>query len=339
LNIAVNSPERLSGAVNVTILGNDVLNELNSIIIGIQAWSDVEHNEDGSHKDITADSLTATGNVVAGGDGEFGGDVTVGESLTVAGGTSLQATSIGRAIYIAGVDDEIIGADDVLYNAGSLADVGVVRISSHANQVCGIKVGTSATTDYRAFWLFNDSATAVTLEHESAVPASASYRLWLPLAAPLVLHQYEGAWVWRDTANSRWRVIGGSSNWISVAHADANFTGNATGNADWVVDAADQITLMYRLDRNSLKVAFTIAGSDVANAPTELRIAIPGGFTAAARFDTVCSFLDAGVPELGVCYVAASGTTINFQKIDGSAFTNTAADNTNVTGQIEFAIS
>jgi hypothetical protein len=221
------------------------------------------------------------------------------------------------------VDDEIIGADDVLYNAGSLADVGVVRISSHANQVCGIKVGTSATTDYRAFWLFNDSATAVTLEHESAVPASASYRLWLPLAAPLVLHQYEGAWVWRDTANSRWRVIGGSSNWISVAHADANFTGNATGNADWVVDAADQITLMYRLDRNSLKVAFTIAGSDVTN----------------ARFDTVCSFLDAGVPELGVCYVAASGTTINFQKIDGSAFTNTAADNTNVTGQIEFAIS
>jgi hypothetical protein len=209
LNIAVNSPERLSGAVNVTILGNDVLNELNSIIIGIQAWSDVEHNEDGSHKDITADSLTATGNVVADGDGEFGGDVTVGESLTVAGDTSLQATSIGRAIYITGVDDEIIGADDVLYNAGSLADVGVVRISSHANQVCGIKVGTSAATDYRAFWLFNDSATALTLEHESAVPASATYRLWLPASRSLTLRQYEGVLVWRDTANSRWRVVAG----------------------------------------------------------------------------------------------------------------------------------
>jgi len=78
----------------------------------------------------------------------------------------------------------------------------------------------------------------------------------------------------------------------------------------------------------------------VANAPTQLRIAIPGGFVAAVRMDGSRPVLrDAGTFVDGQVFVAAAGTTINIERDGGAAFTNTGGgNNTNVVGEIEFEV-
>lgn len=114
----------------------------------------------------------------------------------------------------------------------------------------------------------------------------------------------------------------------------------ASGAGSWGVDSGDVVNLSYTfLSGKRMRVEFTIAGTDVSGTPAQLRIAIPAGNTANRRTDGFVRYQDAGAtPTLGVCFVEASGTTINIEKLDGSAFSNTTSDNTSVVGFIEFEV-
>ncbi|HYE78035.1 MAG TPA: hypothetical protein VEI97_08620 [bacterium] len=126
--------------------------------------------------------------------------------------------------------------------------------------------------------------------------------------------------------------------WIDVPYDSDNFTASA---GTWAVSpSSDQITYRYTLVGKTMTVAFVIANTDVSVLCSELRIAIPGGFTAAHRMDTTCNIVNAGgTTEGGQAYVAASGTTINIARWGGASFSATALNNTNVTGQITFEIA
>jgi len=126
--------------------------------------------------------------------------------------------------------------------------------------------------------------------------------------------------------------------WTVVSYADANYSGNVAGNADWVVDDADEVTSYVMPSGRTMTVNVYVVSSDVANAPTQLRVLIPGGHTCARRADAVAILGDAG-GTLTSCAIsvdpAVSTTHIIIGKFSG-AFTNTSSDNTSVQGQITF---
>src|SRR4051812_8194933 len=59
-----------------TQLSHFTRTELEQLISLLQGYLSVEHTEDGTHRAITADSVTVTGDVTVDGDGTFDGNVT-----------------------------------------------------------------------------------------------------------------------------------------------------------------------------------------------------------------------------------------------------------------------
>lgn len=69
--------------------------------------------------------------------------------------------------------------------------------------------------------------------------------------------------------------------WINVAYNAANFTAN--GSMTWSVESGDQLVYKYTLIGKTMILQVYIATSTVGGTVnTELRIAIPGGYTAAS---------------------------------------------------------
>ena len=120
----------------------------------------------------------------------------------------------------------------------------------------------------------------------------------------------------------------------AVAHAGGNFTA-ATGS--WTVASGDQLTFGYSLVGKMLTVVFTIATSSVSATPASLRIAIPGGFTAAKQMYNMCLIVDNGTRVVGEAQVAAAGTVIIIARYDAANLA-TATDTTSVVGQITFEV-
>lgn len=124
--------------------------------------------------------------------------------------------------------------------------------------------------------------------------------------------------------------------WTAVAYNAANFTASS---GTWTVDSGDQVTYAYAIVGKAITVSFTIVGTDVSATPAELRIAIPGGFTAARRMDSAVWLVNAGTREVGQAIVDAAGTYIRFLRSAAGNFSTTAADDTTVAGQITFEVS
>lgn len=123
--------------------------------------------------------------------------------------------------------------------------------------------------------------------------------------------------------------------WITPAYAAGDFTADA-GN--WTVDAGDVQTYSYVILGKTMIVAFDIRNTDVSAAANYLQIAIPAGKQAVKSTLNMCLASDAGgAIEAGFCQVAAAGVIIFIKRVAG-AWTITAADNTNVYGEIAFEI-
>jgi hypothetical protein len=124
--------------------------------------------------------------------------------------------------------------------------------------------------------------------------------------------------------------------WISVAFAAGNFTGN--GSMTWTLASGDQTTFKYTLVGKTMTVSVVLATTTVGGTPnTTLRIAIPGGFTAAAAMSTTWEVTDNGATTRALAEVAAAGTLITIVKAAGGNWA-AATDNTGVKGQITFEV-
>ncbi len=138
-----------------------------------------------------------------------------------------------------------------------------------------------------------------------------------------------------DGTTQRWRAINHEQGaWITPAFSAANFTAN--GSMTWTVDAGDVTTYAYRLSGRTLSVAFSIVSTSVGGTlNTQLRLAIPGGFTAAKTVTSWQFAFDNGVRNASRCEVTASTTVIYF-RVDTAGTSNWSAstNNTAVTGEI-----
>lgn len=125
--------------------------------------------------------------------------------------------------------------------------------------------------------------------------------------------------------------------WTSVAHAGGNFT--ASGAMTWTVDSADQLTFAYTLVGKTMTVSISLSGTTPGGvASTDLKVAIPGSFTAAkSMFTTGVGLAHGGTDEAIQVFVAASGTTISFRRMGGANWV-LGSNGTDVRATITFEI-
>jgi hypothetical protein len=123
--------------------------------------------------------------------------------------------------------------------------------------------------------------------------------------------------------------------WIAVSYNSGDFTA-ATGT--WTVDnPSDYITFRYTLIGKTMTVSFDFRTTTVSNVTSALRVAIPGGFTAAAEMRNVMNYVDnGGSSSAGTVLVVGGATTISFAKFTGDWAASTNL--TTIIGQITFEV-
>lgn len=123
--------------------------------------------------------------------------------------------------------------------------------------------------------------------------------------------------------------------WIPVPYSAANFTASSGA---WTVQAADVTDYSYTLVGKTMWLTFSLSSTTVgAPAPTELRIALPGGFTArTSQFLPALTFYDGNKWGAGFLVTAPGGAYIGCRKDPAGAGTWTTAtpDGTRVFGTL-----
>ena len=128
--------------------------------------------------------------------------------------------------------------------------------------------------------------------------------------------------------------------WIAVTFAAGNFT---SSSGTWVVASGDQITFAYTLIGKTITIVFDISTSTVTGSPSELRITIPGSFTANRVTNNFCFGIGGdGFITAADVSVAVAGTYIKIRRY-GTVATNFSAwpngtDNVRTAGQITFEV-
>lgn len=201
--------------------------------------------------------------------------------------------------------------------------------------------GLVAGTPGQKVTIVSIGAGVVYLAHQNT-GSSAANRLIHPVTSgntPLAAGSGRATYQY-DGTTDRWRLlthVQGAA--INVAFNAANFTANV---GSWTVDAADQVTLAYTLEGSILSVTFFIEKTDISSTPHTLSIALPNGYLPSATFEASFNVgvIDAGAAvAVGRTVVRSSGSFLEVNKINVANFTTTAADNTDVFGQMRFNIS
>jgi len=106
-------------------------------------------------------------------------------------------------------------------------------------------------------------------------------------------------------------------------------------------DSMEKLFAFAHDREGTLHLAFIIKTTDVTGtASSELRIAIPGGFTAAFRVDGGYKYHDNGAAPLdGVYSAAANATYVSLYKPNAVNWTLTSADNTDVYGVVTIPVN
>lgn len=109
---------------------------------------------------------------------------------------------------------------------------------------------------------------------------------------------------------------------ISVAYSAGNFT---TGSGSWTVDSGDQITYAYKIQGSEIKMRVyldtTSIGDSPGSAPLQLFVAIPGGYTAAKKTQSMSLGFDNGVATATYNRCGAGDTTIEVARSDVAPWT------------------
>lgn len=190
-------------------LGVAIAKELDNLIAGIDAWSIVEHNDDGTHRDVTATSVTIT--------------QLTGTALSVVSGLSMFA----GAFALPG----LITPDEITSNQNDYAPSGYdtafcLRLSSDASRtITGIVATTPAAG--RILFLVNVGADDITLAHENTA-STAENRFLLAGSTDVTLTTLSTILLYYDAVSERWISLGGTGsggsipphNLLSVTHPD-----------------------------------------------------------------------------------------------------------------------
>lgn len=273
-------------------IGQAVSNTFDKVLSAISGVWSVEHHDDGTHGDITADSLTLTPASV-----DHLGNVSgslVPSSATDELGIDVPIPAAGSGAYLAWLALHVTTVYFETYRAtGSAAIIARPRFTAaaYSNDQSGV--------DF--VWTLKDVTGANT--HTLTIGAGLSGLTSTRAIQGSFL--YSTSDVQADTGyleRSRSTRMG---EWTT-------FTPSRTASAGtWTGGTVN--TARYMLVGKTLWVTFYITASSVSNAGVELRIAVPGGFTSANDQWALVHANDNGAGTVaGTCVVTAGGTILRF---------------------------
>lgn len=139
-----------------------------------------------------------------------------------------------------------------------------------------------------------------------------------------------------DATASRWRLLaheqGGA---IAITYASGNFTSSA---GTWVVDSGDVATEAYIVRGKSILFMLSSSTTTVTGTPAQLRFALPNSYTAVRVTQDLLQAVDNGTKTSAVVSVAAAGTYVSSERLDGSNWAN-ATNATAITFLFEFELT
>lgn len=124
--------------------------------------------------------------------------------------------------------------------------------------------------------------------------------------------------------------------WTNVAYAAGNFT--ASGAMTWTVTAAQQITYGYTLIGKTMVLRFLISPSTTGGtASTDLRIAVPAGFSAVGTSQLTYAYFDGTAWAIG--HAITSATYITLRRVDNGATNWPLSAGIDVRGVLTFEVA
>lgn len=298
-----------------------------SLASAVSAGWNRQHKPDGTHGTITADAVTATGEVGASSlaldatvaAGTVGADVRAGYATMLGVGYSAAGARIAATL------EQRVAGYPYFYQVGtSLATRATYAIGGTPANTIGVLVETPDISNpgggaFATFGLYVEPA---------ASEGTANYTAYFDTGKVMAISGY--------TERSRSTPMG---EWTAVSFSAGNFT--ASGSMGWTVASGDQITYRYALVGKTMTLAFWLdTTTTTGTAASELRIAIPGGFTAAADYSSTYDYLDttAGFSGSGPARVLSGGTYVSlFRNLAGTTWAiNT--DSIYVRGTIQFEV-
>jgi len=127
--------------------------------------------------------------------------------------------------------------------------------------------------------------------------------------------------------------------WTAVSYSAGNFTAN--GAMTWTVDAGDVQVFTYRIIGKTLFINFRAQTTSVGGTlNTQLRVAIPGGFTIKTNGLAMAFVIDNGNRNVGYynADLANGSTFFTIERADGANW-SAATNTTSLYGQVYFEIN
>ena len=192
------------------VLGNAVIKEFESLIARVSAWSNVEHDDDGTHTNITAQSVTVTA-------------ASIDYAINVISGLS----ALGGGVAFSGViTPDQITSNQNNYDPTGLEGAFCMRLSTDASRnITGMLPPPPAAG--RLVLIVNIGSNDVVLQHENA-SSDPENRFNFSGSADVTLTTLSTLLVYYDSVSERWIALGGSGSGggvtphdlLSVTHPD-----------------------------------------------------------------------------------------------------------------------
>jgi hypothetical protein len=313
-----------------------LVEELDQLLIDVDAYLLVEHKGDGSHSDVTADSVTVENDVTAGGDGTFDGNVTADADGT--------AVEIGNGV---GGGGDYFGAPGIRFTYSSTHDWAVLlgdnnySGASRPGMIWHDPPNVAATGTAGFLALYRSTAIGVINAEYHLIPATSVSLIYL--GADTLGRRIAALNCFHVRANDGYYERGRTvmvGDGETPTFAAGNYTASGVG-ITWPVLAGQEQTSRFSRSGSQLFVDKWIVGSNVlGGAPAELNIALPAGLTAAVDQGVTFQAIDAGgAATVGWARIVAGESFIRLQStVGGAGWTATAGANTTVRLQMRIEV-
>ena len=146
-----------------------------------------------------------------------------------------------------------------------------------------------------------------------------------------------GSTLYACTAANTWTAVENVTTWTTVPFNAGDFTGD--GAMTWTVEAGDIVAFRYRRSGDTIEVNFSSVTTSVGGVPDgELRVKIPGGFTASTYGFVAAYVTDNSTGKIGTCYTAPATTYVTCLPAPSGGNWAAAANTTGVNFMMRFQI-
>jgi hypothetical protein len=318
---------------NPATLDDPTVQELDGLVAKLNTFLSREHNQQGGHTNITAQSVVVDGPVTVRDERQapasFQRTVALGTQIAITptpGGTTPWLTILYdkvEDVRLGQVSGGIYGGPGLrlgpAFAAGGPSPQPWDVVATSVSTGPALLFGDPVRHDRPLALLFNVAA-----NHYEVRPNAVALDVWLGTNTGPT-NQFARAYL-SDNVYQRGRPLG-MGDWQAVPFNAANFT--ASGGATWTVIAAAVAVQRFALTGQTMHYNIIVQNTTVgAVAPANLLIALPTGYTVAAPFiSPLLTNASGGPQEIGYAAGGAGGTAISLVRLNSATWTLGAGTN------------